>query len=34
MHPFVLDMGDTIARLGVTPGFTSADALRAMLEDR
>lgn len=34
MHPFVIDMADTIATLGVTPTFSSADALRAMLFDQ
>jgi nucleoside-diphosphate-sugar epimerase len=34
MYPFVIDMVDTIATLGVTPAFSSADALRAMLGDR
>lgn len=34
MHPFVIDMGETIARLGVTPTSSSADALRAMLGGR
>jgi nucleoside-diphosphate-sugar epimerase len=34
MYPFVLDMADTVAALGVAPTFSSADALRAMLERR
>lgn len=34
MYPFVLDMRDTIAALGVTPEHGSRDALVAMLEQR
>lgn len=31
MHPFVVDMEDTIARLGITPHWRSSEALKDML---
>ncbi len=33
MYPFVIDMRDTITTLGITPSFSSAAALAAMLDE-
>ena len=33
MYPFVIDMRDTITALGVSPSFSSAAALAAMLDE-